>query len=309
MFQTEKNFRLSYLAKVGFPAVDLEKAIEQLLSARTVEREKLVQLCFTHELPNSHRLKAWNLLIGVTAHHEECAEFVLKQRKEHLDLLFRSLGVMRLTCYPVDSKSIGVPCSVLSFAYILERNLCPLGIPKEYPMFTLVHSVVKLLTNESLEQYWLCRNICLLLEQTTCIRSSIISEAENFLTKNEAQLCKIALSHSLSPKAALQFCFDWTFYLPFHPEVLLKLWDKMVAGSLVINLFVLVECLSYIHRFGKAPLASKDDLADSIKQISQSKQQNLVECAIDCWLHKGKQMESRLSTSTSTKVSCKHWRT
>ncbi|KFD52275.1 hypothetical protein M514_06838 [Trichuris suis] len=307
MLQTEKNFRLSYLAKVGFPGVDLEKAIDQLLSAKVVEREKLVQLSFTHELPNSHRLKTWNLLIGVSARHQECADFVLKQRKEHLNLLFNSLHVMHLTCHPLDWSSVDVPCSILSFAYVLEQSLCPLGMPEEYPMFTTVHSVVKLLTKETLEQYWLCRNICLLLEKSSCIRSSVISEAENFLTKNEAELCEVALSDALSPKAALQFCFDWTFYSPFHPEVLLRLWDKMVAGSLVINLFVLIECLRYIQRFGKVPLESKDDLASSIEQISQSKQQNLVECAMDCWLHKGKQMESRLSIPPPMKGRSKQW--
>jgi hypothetical protein len=60
----ERNFRSSYLEKVGITGVEEKKTLEIHLKEQPNDLEKLSNFCFQHNLPGSYRDFVWKILLG-----------------------------------------------------------------------------------------------------------------------------------------------------------------------------------------------------------------------------------------------------
>lgn len=59
-----RNFRSSYLEKVGIKGVEEKKSIEILLKEQPLDAVKLSQFCFRFPVPAAYRLFLWKVLLG-----------------------------------------------------------------------------------------------------------------------------------------------------------------------------------------------------------------------------------------------------
>ena len=60
----QRNFRSSYLGKVGIKGVEEKKSLEILLGEQPYDLNKLLQFCLRFPVPATHRLELWKVLLG-----------------------------------------------------------------------------------------------------------------------------------------------------------------------------------------------------------------------------------------------------
>ena len=60
----QRNFRSSYLKKVGIKAVEEKKSIDLLLADQPYDIDKLKQFSLWFPVPVRHRVMLWKLLLG-----------------------------------------------------------------------------------------------------------------------------------------------------------------------------------------------------------------------------------------------------
>ena len=59
-----RNFRSSYLEKVGIKGIEEKKSLEFLLKEQPVDLSRLSQFCIRFPVPAAYRLHLWKLLLG-----------------------------------------------------------------------------------------------------------------------------------------------------------------------------------------------------------------------------------------------------
>lgn len=60
----QRNFRSTYLEKVGIKGVEEKKSLEILLKERPQDISKLVQFCLRFPVPTLYRPVLWKVLLG-----------------------------------------------------------------------------------------------------------------------------------------------------------------------------------------------------------------------------------------------------
>ena len=59
-----RNFRSTYLVKVGINKIEEKKSIEILLKEYPLDLMKLRQFCLKFQIPVTYRLHLWKVLLG-----------------------------------------------------------------------------------------------------------------------------------------------------------------------------------------------------------------------------------------------------
>ena len=64
MAEVQRNFRSTYLEKVGIKGVEEKKSLDIILKDKNVDLQKLKQFCQRFTLPAAYRLYVWKIILG-----------------------------------------------------------------------------------------------------------------------------------------------------------------------------------------------------------------------------------------------------
>ena len=64
MAEVHRNFRSTYLEKVGIKGVEEKKTLDIILNDKHVDLLKLKQFCQKFPLPAAYRLYVWKIVLG-----------------------------------------------------------------------------------------------------------------------------------------------------------------------------------------------------------------------------------------------------
>ncbi|VDP33683.1 unnamed protein product [Soboliphyme baturini] len=168
--------------------------------------------------------------------------------------------------------------STIPVMYALERNELYLETVRvsQKPQWDLlmnaVFDVVSTLTSNRTSLYWLCRNISRLFVQRQALWNQLVKETEQRLRKMDAGYCDILRDKGVLSEQFLSRCLQDSFGTVFSPEVTVRLWDKVIARSNLIEAFVAAECLQSlkdIESFKQSEQVDREKFATFLSQVKK----------------------------------------
>jgi len=108
MSKGNRNFRLGYLASLGFKEAKTSDSLEAIFSGQVIDLSKLHKFCGMFDLPTNYRPQIWKILLGIFPPHKEAWETVQQQRNEEYQDIKRTVEVIRF----------GIPDEVEDFSTV-----------------------------------------------------------------------------------------------------------------------------------------------------------------------------------------------
>jgi len=294
----KENFRNLYYKQLGLKNVDQMKALEHLLKEDTIDKKKLKTFSQQYILPAVYRPYVWKVLLDIVPACKDSAEFVAKQRQGQFDDLELSLKVMRMLPKRVvqsrddeeedEKKYI---CEKVILMYLLEQGM--ISIPNQKHIKRDMHKVAILraicqvvceIVDDEVDVYWITTKF--FEKQDSFIehfhRQPRFVEAYLKIEDSELcdHLCDVQVFKVLPYHNWFKACFAQCISASSH--CLERIWDKLIAGSCNIMVFVcvalLLTCSTALRKVKTADAALK-----VINMASASKGYVVVDRALELW--------------------------
>ncbi|TRY75284.1 hypothetical protein TCAL_00688 [Tigriopus californicus] len=241
----ERNFRSHYLGKVGLLGVDEKKTLELLLNEDPVSISKCAHFAIKCPVPSARRLHLWKVILGITASHQNNADYVWKWRAKPYHDVMRALKVMEKvhTTWP---KAKNMAVAYLLFAKCLYfESEKQLSQPRAQHFMAVAETMTKL-SEDEIEVFWIAKG---LTQQLETLSQETMSELNHsFLTKlgNSSTTSKL-FGHLEKIGLIEELPFEtWVrrgFAGVLHEAALEKVWDKVIGGSFVILIYLAIQLI------------------------------------------------------------------
>ncbi|XP_046617281.1 TBC1 domain family member 7 [Neodiprion virginianus] len=289
----ERNFRSSYYEKVGFRSVEEKKSLEILLKERPLDKAKLKQFCLRFAVPAIYRNLLWKIILGVVPVYTESHAFVTAQRKIEFDDLKRALCTIKTVEENSKPHHLFLTMWILRSRRVSLDMNAVLETPLLKAMSQLAESVTQIIdaTHEPVDTFWVLGGLLDIvqkihgdvgrLQECTCT----LLEREDF--ELHRHLVKISTLQFLPYETWFCSCFAGTISDSSIP----KIWDKIVAGSYKILVFVTLVTLTSLRRL-LLRCEGIDYVLDCINNISEETAEMIVNKAIELWQQSGSALAS-----------------
>lgn len=289
----ERNFRSSYYEKVGFRSVEEKKSLEILLKERPLDKAKLKQFCLRFTVPAIYRNLLWKIILGVIPVYTESHKFVTAQRKAEFDDLRHALCAIKT----VDENS--KPHQLFLTMWILRSGRVSLDMnaildtPLLRAMSQLAESVVQIIdaNQEPVDTFWVLGGLLDIVKKIHGDVSRLQECTCSLLEREDPELHK----HLIKIKALQFLPFEMWFCSCFAGTIsdssIPKIWDKIVAGSYKILVFVAAVILTTLRRL-LLRCEGIDYIIDCINNISEETVEMIVNKAIELWQQSGSALAS-----------------
>ncbi|ELU09969.1 hypothetical protein CAPTEDRAFT_171622 [Capitella teleta] len=247
-----RNFRSSYLEKVGIKGIEEKKSLEIILKEQPIDLEKLSQFCLRFTIPSAYRNLVWKILLGVLPTCTEAQEFVWQQRQAQFDDLTAVTTLLRRNEAQTEVQEVQHLRMML-----LEQNLLPINPDgmleeKENQHFLAMSRTMDGLCEElPAEIFWMSRNFFLLQKTSAMTPSAAVDLVKAWLQREETDAGALR-THLESMKGFQLLPFQMWFnscYADILPlSSIERIWDKVIAGSQGILVAVAVAVLLTFRR-------------------------------------------------------------
>ncbi|XP_023011491.2 TBC1 domain family member 7 [Leptinotarsa decemlineata] len=281
MATDERNFRSAYYEKVGFRSVEEKKSLEILLKEKPLDRGKLKQFCLRFSLPATYRSLVWKLLLGVVPVHIDCHTFIMDQRKQEYQDLYRALNVMRIIDANTPKPQIFFAMWMLQAGnFSLDKNLV-----SEKGFIPIAQSFMQFVDDDS-DVYWLSKNFYDNVCKFESEIPKLIERSYSLLEKEDSTYYKHLLKEGILDNLPLAKWFDCCFAGILNDNALAKIWDKLCGGSYKILVYVVVTLLINM----KLRILKCNNFAgvlQYIKNIPEETADIIVNKSIEMWQQHG----------------------
>ncbi|XP_050304499.1 TBC1 domain family member 7 [Anthonomus grandis grandis] len=285
MSAEERNFRSIYYEKVGFKSVEEKKSLEMLLKERPLDLTKLRQFCLRFTVPHAYRSYVWKLLLDVVPRLVHIHDFIMSQRKQEFDDLYRTLGVLRI---PPDEKAPKsekfmamwlILTGNLTFNFNIGRNEHGLG-------FLAIVKCLLHYFDDDVDIFWIARRLCENIMELKRDFPKLIDATHHLLEKENPQFYKILMQNGLLEKLPLDQWFDCCFAGVLNENCIIKIWDKICGGSYKILAYLATVTLTTLsHKI--VNLSDANSITQCIQNIPEETADIIVNKTIDMWQHHG----------------------
>ncbi|XP_063707131.1 TBC1 domain family member 7 [Culicoides brevitarsis] len=291
----ERNFRSSYLEKLGCRSVDERKNLEILLyKENPVNKMKLKEFCLRFVIPADYRKNLWKLLLGVTPLYSANLDFVLEQLSAIYQDLLKALQIMRITTdRDGGGTNVAMSKSKIFYAmFLLENKQLHLNFNLNHPnSFTKIADTILEIDgfDNDVESYFLTKGFYELTKAITSELPALINLTQITLEKEDNEtykhICAIGANNRLPYETWYQSCFSGVI----SERALARIWDRICGGSIKIVVFVLVIILITYKR----SVLQMKEVQEVVRMVEQLKDdpdasELIVSKAIEFWqLNKG----------------------
>ncbi|XP_056635350.1 TBC1 domain family member 7 [Diorhabda sublineata] len=234
----ERNFRSAYYEKVGFRSVEEKKSLEILLKEKPLDCEKLKQFCLRYCVPTCYRNLVWKLLLGIIPVHMDSHNFVIEQRKQEYQELYRALTVMRI----IDSNTpkpqvISAMCSLRSGNFAIDSN-----IVTTRPFDCIVYAFMEY-SDDDADIFWMFKNFWESVQKFHPELDKLVEKTFFILEKEDPAYYRIIKKNDLFKNLPVDMWIDCCFAGVLKDMFVEKIWDKFLGGSYLIFVFASVMLL------------------------------------------------------------------
>uniref|UniRef100_A0A336N1M4 TBC1 domain family member 7 n=1 Tax=Culicoides sonorensis TaxID=179676 RepID=A0A336N1M4_CULSO len=240
----ERNFRSSYLEKLGCRSVEERKSLEILLKENPINKIKLKQFCLRFTIPVDHRNNLWKLLLGVAPLYADNREFVSEQRTAVYQDLLRALQIMRITSDSKDGTVTMSKSKIFYAMFLLENKQLHLGFNINQPSsFTQIADIMLEIFDNDVESYWITKGFYELTQQISSDITKLVDLTKITLEKEDNEIYKHLIQIGAIAKFPYESWYASCFSSVMSERALVRIWDKICGGSIKIVVFVLVIIL------------------------------------------------------------------
>ncbi|CAG9862655.1 unnamed protein product [Phyllotreta striolata] len=273
----ERNFRSAYYEKVGFRSVEEKKSLEILLKEKTLDRCKLKHFCLRFSLPATYRNLIWKILLGVIPIQVDSHKFIMDQRRQEYQDLYKALIVTRIIDSSTPKQQIFLAMWLLQTGnYTIDANL---SIERGYTY--IVQSFIELFDDDA-DIFWLSRNFYENVRKFEPNVSKLVERTNVLLAKEDQDYWRHLSRNGILDNLPLTKWFDCCFAGVLNKSALERIWDKLCGGSNKILVCVAVVLLTTLKpRLSKCSNIS--GALQHVKNITEETSDVIANKSIEMW--------------------------
>eukprot|EP00794_Sanderia_malayensis_P015283 gene15283-16860_t len=243
----ERNFRLLYYDQLGLRNVDQVKALEHLLKDEKLDMEKLSAFALKFTLPSLYRPFVWKVLLDVLPNFQTSHQMAQKARNDQYHDLEHALIVMRMIPQKAEKQKME---ERILWMYLLEKGM--ISMPrrktlqrdeKKIQIFKAIATVCCDIMDDDIDAYWVTKRFFELQDKYVELYSKLPKFVTHYLQVEDKALyehmCEIQVFKVMPYNKWFESCFAETF----PSSTLKRIWDKLIAGSCNILVFMCVAIL------------------------------------------------------------------
>ena len=292
-----RNFRSWYYDNLGLRGVEQRKALDLLLKDDEIDLDKLSTFCLQFGLPARRRPIVWKFLLGVLPRHQQIHHFVQTQQSEQVEHLLRTLKVIR----KLSEKNDSVPSQIVQM-YLLNEGEMGFMQPSEKLERRLkaLTSIAKLMCEifENIVDCFWATTKFFKLQETYAVQLKTLADVfEQRLSTEDPELADYLRSIGALKQVPCQRWFGSFFAEDLHDQSLERIWDKIIAGSCTVLVYVAVAIVLVFRQVLMAKKSS-DNILRILTQIPSDRCETIIGKAMDLHIKYGMAPVSPVTKTT-----------
>lgn len=241
----DRNFRLPYYEQLGLRNVNQVKALEHMLKDEILDVEKLSTFSLNFSLPSLYRPFVWKILLGILPKFCSSHSYADQIRNDQFKDLENALMVMRMI-----SKEGQQPEEKILWMYLLESGM--ISMPrrrtlqrdeKKKQIFRAIANVCYDIAENEVDAYWIAKRFFDMQDKYVDLYSKLPKFVGDFLEIEDKALYEHLIDLQVFKVMPYNKWFESCFAEIFPTSCLERVWDKLVAGSCNILVFICVAIL------------------------------------------------------------------
>ncbi|XP_065664954.1 TBC1 domain family member 7 [Hydra vulgaris] len=293
-----RNFRMLYYEQLGLRNVDQMKALEHLLKEDPLDVDKIKTFTQQYLLPSVYRVYVWKVLLGIIPVYKESVDFVTNHRNQQFLDLKQALITMKMVSPCSHSPKTAVLAILLEHGNlsILHNTHVKYYAMKVYILNSISEITFQLTQNET-DTFWIAKEIIHAQEMFLSVFAKLPYYVNYYLQVEDQRLFQHLSEIQLFKMLPYEKWFQTYFASVFakSSECLNKIWDKLIAGSCHILVFVCVSLL-LTYSIQLKELNCDKALKYVNRVLPQEDGQSVVDKAIELWEQHRKELTAKLAT-------------
>jgi len=281
MANVERNFRSHYYEKVGFKGVEEKKSLDIILAEVPIDLGKLQNVCLRLPVPGIYRSSVWRILLGILPPYTTSQDAVWSLRVDQVTELERVLRVTRKLGQNTTTN--------LTLIWLLNNNRLKFNVidqlaETDCKNFEKIATALLQILENNTEVLWVSMGLHELLARQSADWKSL-KETILKLLKDDSELVEhLECNSILDDLYANSQIFQTGFSTVLQPNLLERLWDKVLSGGFKVLLYTLSSFL-VSDRFRKEifEVTSGVELMRMMSAMSEVEQETVLTHAIDVW--------------------------
>lgn len=241
----ERNFRLPYYEQLGLRSVDQVRALEHILRDERLDIERLSEFASKYTLPALYRPFVWKILLGILPKSQSSHHFAEQVRNDQFKDLENALLVMRMI-----KKKGQIVHEKIVWMYLLENGM--ISMPqrktlqrdeKKKQIFRAIATVCCEVAESDVDAYWIAKKFFEMQDKYVELYSKLPRFVLEYLEVEDKALYEHLNELQVFKVMPYNKWFESCFAEVFPNSCLERVWDKLVAGSCNILVFVCVAIL------------------------------------------------------------------
>ena len=240
----ERNFRLPYYEQLGLRNVDQVKALEHLLKDEKLDIVKLSTFALKYTLHSSYRPFIWKVLLGVLPSYQTSHKFAEQCREEQFQDLERALLAMRMI-----TKRDSIQNKIL-WMYLLENDMISMSkqrtLQRDERKVQIIKAIAEVccdVAEHETDAYWITKRFLEMQDKYVDLYRNLPKFVTFYLEVEDKALFEHMNDLQVFKVMPYNRWFESCFAEIFPTCGLGRVWDKLVAGSCNILVFMCVAIL------------------------------------------------------------------
>lgn len=290
----ERNFRTHYYEKVGFRAVEEKKSVESLLKEQPIKKGKLFQFCLRFGIPAMYRIYVWKLLLGILPLNQNVHEYVWGHREAQFKELDRATILVRPQCLDESLEQQILRMKLMEDGNLpIQDDFLEQDINNQY--FVTICQAVSALTSSEVDVYWLSTRFFNYISSHIYNSLSQFPETTiQYLQREDGdqKLYQHLVELHLLDSPLLSNWFHTCFANALPESAIERIWDRVIAGSSDILVYVAVSILLTLRRPLLA-LTTSEDMQTYLMKIPEDCGDRIVNEAMELLLKNANQSSGK----------------
>ena len=241
----ERNFRLPYYEQLGLRSVDQVRALEHILRDERLDIERLSEFALKYTLPALYRPFVWKVLLGILPKSQSSHCFAEQVRSDQFRDLENALLVMRM----IKKEGQAIHEKIV-WMYLLENGMISMlqrktlqRDEKKKQIFRAIATVSCEVAESDIDSYWIAKKFFEMQDKYVELYSKLPRFVLDYLELEDRALYEHLNELQVFKVMPYNKWFESCFAEVFPNSCLERIWDKLVAGSCNILVFVCVAVL------------------------------------------------------------------
>ncbi len=236
-----------YYDQLGLRNVDQVKALEHLLKDEKLDIEKLSTFALKFALPSLYRPFVWKVLLEILPNFQSSHKWAMKIRTDQYKDLEHALIVMRMIPKKVEDQKIE---ERILWMYLLEMGMISMPTQKtlqrdekKIQIFKAIATVCCDVIDNEVDAYWVTKRFFELQDKYVDLYSKLPRFVTFYLQVEDKALFEHMSEIQVFKVLPYNKWFESCFAATFPSSSLERIWDKLIAGSCNILVFMCVAIL------------------------------------------------------------------